>query len=129
MGHAALHRALQVRAERGERVHLAAQVGIRHLADGYRRGGHGRLELGDPAQVDERTEPLDQRVRPGGRIGGRAQHPVQNRQRIGGPPVLLQVTRLPQLVDMIRELVQPTQEQPPKRGGAARPVLTAHYVS
>jgi hypothetical protein len=120
MGHATVQIALQVRAEGGERVHLAAQIGVRHLPDGRRRRGHRAGELGHPAQVDQRAEPLDQRVRPGQRIGGAVQHPLQDRQRLGRPAALLQPPRVAQLIDMVRELVQPTQQRASHPAGRRR---------
>ena len=88
-------------AERRERVHLAAQVGVRRSRGPPWRRGHRGGELGHPAQVDQRAEALHRARTPGssGRWSS-ARTPVEDRQRLGGPPALLQVPGLPQLLDV-----------------------------
>ncbi len=132
VGHATVQIALQVGAERGEGVHLAAQVGIRHLTDGLGGGGHRGGQLGHPAQVDQGAETLDQRVGPGGGVGADGQHGVQDRQGLCRAAVLLELTGPAQVLDMFRELVQPTHQAPPTasaRRWATRPIPGVRDVS
>ena len=104
-----------------KRVHLAAQVGVGDLADRVGGGRHRGGQLGHPAQVDQRAEALHQRVRPGG--AGRWRR-ASTASRIGsasrGAAVLLQLPGPAQLLDVLRELVQPTHQAPPTAVGARR---------